>query len=120
MAVALVGAALAGCAGNPTATGPKETTLVGSSPSAAPYVSPGAVGGDQTGDPAQRGPAVAAAPPVSSAAIGSMIGNRIGAGLDDDDKQRAYAAQVQALEQRRHPARRSPGAIPTPAAMARS
>jgi len=27
-----------------------------------------------------------------------MIGNRIGAALDDEDKRRAYAAQVQALE----------------------
>ena len=27
-----------------------------------------------------------------------MIGNRIGAAMDDEDKRRAYAAQVQALE----------------------
>jgi surface antigen len=39
-----------------------------------------------------------AAGAVSSAAIGSMIGNRIGAAMDDEDKRRAYAAQVQALE----------------------
>jgi len=32
------------------------------------------------------------------AAIGGFLGNRIGAALDDDDKRRAYAAQMQALE----------------------
>jgi len=31
-----------------------------------------------------------------AAAIGGLIGNRIGAGMDDEDKQRAYAAQMQA------------------------
>jgi surface antigen len=30
--------------------------------------------------------------------LGGLIGNRIGAGLDDEDKQRAYAAQMDALE----------------------
>ena len=32
------------------------------------------------------------------AAFGGLLGNRIGAALDDEDKRRAYAAQVQALE----------------------
>ena len=32
------------------------------------------------------------------AVAGVLIGNRIGAGMDDDDKRRAYAAQMQALE----------------------
>lgn len=32
------------------------------------------------------------------AAVGGFIGNRIGNALDDDDKRRAYAAQMQALE----------------------
>jgi len=32
------------------------------------------------------------------AAIGGFIGNRIGAALDDEDKRRAYAAQMQALD----------------------
>jgi surface antigen len=32
------------------------------------------------------------------AAVGGFLGNRIGAALDDDDKRRAYAAQMQALE----------------------
>ena len=99
VAAVLVGAALAGCAGSSnTATGPKETTLVGSSPS---YVAPGTAGAP-TVDAApsgtvERGPATPP-PAASSAAVGSMIPSRIGAGLDDDDKQRAYAAQVQALE----------------------
>ena len=35
---------------------------------------------------------------VAGAAIGGMIGNRIGAAMDDEDKRRAYAAQMQALE----------------------
>jgi surface antigen len=30
--------------------------------------------------------------------LGGLIGNRIGAALDDEDKQRAYAAQMDALE----------------------
>jgi surface antigen len=32
------------------------------------------------------------------AALGGFVGNRIGASLDDEDKRRAYAAQMQALE----------------------
>jgi surface antigen len=32
------------------------------------------------------------------ALVGALIGNRIGAALDDEDKRRAYAAQVDALE----------------------
>jgi surface antigen len=35
---------------------------------------------------------------VIGAAIGGFIGNRIGAALDDEDKRRAYAAQMHALE----------------------
>ena len=35
---------------------------------------------------------------MAGAAIGGLIGNRIGAALDDADRQRAYAAQMQALE----------------------
>lgn len=31
-------------------------------------------------------------------AAGGFIGNRIGAALDDEDKRRAYAAQIQALD----------------------
>ena len=46
--------------------------------------------------PIERAPAPPS-PAVANAAIGGMFG-AAGAGLDDDDKQRAYAAQVQALE----------------------
>jgi surface antigen len=35
---------------------------------------------------------------VIGAAVGGFLGNRIGAALDDEDKRRAYAAQLQALE----------------------
>ncbi|MGB6935432.1 MAG: RT0821/Lpp0805 family surface protein, partial [Xanthobacteraceae bacterium] len=35
---------------------------------------------------------------VIGAAVGGLIGNRIGASLDDEDRWRAYAAQMQALE----------------------
>ena len=31
-------------------------------------------------------------------ALGGFLGNRIGASLDDEDKRRAYAAQMQALD----------------------
>ncbi len=43
-------------------------------------------------------PPPAERPPASRAAIAGLIGNRIGAGLDDEDKRRAYDAQLQALE----------------------
>jgi surface antigen len=89
MAVALMGAALLGCAGNPeTGAGPRENTgtLVGALAGAAIGSQIGGGGGER----------VAAA--VAGGLIGGMIGNRIGAGLDDQDKERAYAAQAQALE----------------------
>jgi surface antigen len=88
-ALALIGATLAACAGNPeTGTGPRENTgtLVGS-------IAGAAVGSQFGGGTGER---VAAG--VAGAVIGGMIGNRIGAAMDDEDKQRAYAAQVQALE----------------------
>jgi surface antigen len=89
IAVALAGAAVAACAGNPqTGTGPRENTgtLVGGVT--------GALIGSQIGG--GTGERVAAA--VAGAAIGGLIGNRIGAAMDDEDKQRAYEAQMQALE----------------------
>jgi surface antigen len=89
MTVALMGVAVAACAGNPqTGTGPKENTgtLIGALTGAA-------IGSQFGGGTGER---VGAA--LAGAAIGGLIGNRIGAGLDDEDKQRAYAAQMQALE----------------------
>jgi surface antigen len=35
---------------------------------------------------------------VAGAALGSLLGNRTGAALDDEDRRRAYAAQMWALE----------------------
>jgi len=35
---------------------------------------------------------------LAGAAIGGMIGNRIGASMDEEDKRLAYGAQMQALE----------------------
>src|SRR3984957_19807524 len=35
---------------------------------------------------------------VIGAAVGGLFGNRIGAAMDDEDRRRAYAAQMQALE----------------------
>ncbi len=88
-AVALLTVSLAGCAGNPeTGTGPRENTgtLVGALAGAA-------IGSHIGGGPGER---VAAA--LAGAAIGGLIGNRIGAAMDDEDKQRAYEAQMDALE----------------------
>jgi surface antigen len=82
VAIAVVGLSLAACAGDPeSGRGPKEGTgtLLGA-----------AVAGGGTGN------RVAGA--VIGAALGGIIGNRIGAALDDEDKQRAYAAQLDALE----------------------
>src|SRR4029453_3456085 len=87
IAVALISAAAAGCAGDPaTGTGPRENTgtLVGALAGAA-------IGSQIGGGTGER---VAAA--VGGAMIGGLIGNRLGAALDDEDKRRAYAAQMQA------------------------
>ena len=80
---------VAGCAGNPeTGTGPRENT------GTAVGALTGALVGSQFGG--STGSRIAAG--VAGAAIGGLNGNRIGAALDDDDRQRAYAAQMQALE----------------------
>src|SRR5690606_3165571 len=83
--VAVLGAALAGCAAD---SGPKEAggTLVGAGA--------GALIGNVVGGAA--GNRVAGT--LVGAAVGGMLGNRIGAAMDDEDKRRAYAAQMQALE----------------------
>src|SRR5690606_27244134 len=44
------------------------------------------------------GPGERVAAAVAGGLIGGLIGNQIGAALDDQDKQRAYAAQMQALD----------------------
>jgi surface antigen len=95
VAIALVGVALTGCAGDPAiGTGPRENTgtLLGA-------VAGAAIGSQIGGGAGER---IAAG--IAGAAIGGLIGNRLGAALDDEDRQRAYAAQMDALE------RGSPGA----------
>src|SRR5262249_46289148 len=88
-AAALAMLSLAACSGTPeTGQGPKENTgtLVGGvavGPLRAQF-------GRGTGERVAAG--------RGGAALGGLIGNRIGAGMDDDDKRRAYAAQMQALE----------------------
>ena len=102
----IVGLALAACAsGTPdwmrdrpepgpapavgTGPGPKETagTLAGAGTGA---LVGAAVAGGGTGN------RIAGA--AIGGALGGLIGNRIGAALDDEDKERAYAAQMDALE----------------------
>jgi len=85
MAIALVGTSLAACSAN---SGPKE---VGGT--AAGAVAGGVIGNAIGGSAGNR-----LAGTVIGAAVGGFLGNRIGAALDDEDKRRAYAAQMQALE----------------------
>jgi surface antigen len=88
-AVAVIGLSLAACAGDPDGRGPKEGTgtLLGAGTGA---LLGAAVAGGGTGN-RLAGAAV-------GGLLGGRIGNRIGAALDDEDKQRAYAAQMDALE----------------------
>src|SRR5262247_561453 len=88
-AAALAALSIAACAGTPeTGQGPKENTgtLVGA-------VAGGLIGSQFGGGTGER---IAAG--LAGAALGGFIGNRIGASMDDEDKRRAYAAQMQALE----------------------
>jgi surface antigen len=87
IAVVLIGASVAACAGNPDTPKENTGTLVGGLT--------GALIGSQIGGSTRS--RVAAA--VAGGLIGAMVGNRIGAAMDDEDKQRAYAAQIEALEQ---------------------
>jgi surface antigen len=85
IAIALMAAGVTGCSAD---SGPKEVggTAVGA-------VAGGLVGNAVGGAAGNR-----LAGTVIGAAVGGFLGNRIGAALDDDDKRRAYAAQMQALE----------------------
>jgi surface antigen len=88
-AIALVAAGLAACSATPeTGQGAKENTgtLIGA-------VTGGLIGSQFGGGAGEH---IAAG--LAGAAIGGLIGNRIGASMDDEDRRRAYAAQVQALE----------------------
>jgi len=87
-AIAVIGLMLAGCAGEAEGgRGPKENTgtlLGGLAGAAVGSQFGGGVGGHVAGA-------------IIGAGLGALIGNRIGAAMDDEDKQRAYAAQMQAL-----------------------
>lgn len=83
--VASIGLGVAACSSD---SGPKE---VGGT--AAGALAGGVVGNAIGGSAGSR-----AAGTLVGAALGGFIGNRIGAALDDEDKRRAYAAQIQALE----------------------
>lgn len=85
VAIALAGTCVAACSAD---SGPKE---VGGT--AAGAVAGGLIGNAVGGSAGNR-----LAGTVIGAAIGGFLGNRIGAALDDEDKRRAYAAQMQALE----------------------
>jgi len=90
-AMAAAGLMLAGCAGSPDGMGPgpreNTGTLLGAGTGA---LLGAAVAGGGTGS-RLAGAAV-------GGLLGGLIGNRMGAALDDEDRQRAYAAQMDALD----------------------
>lgn len=81
---------LTACAGDPeSGRGPRENTgtlLGGLTGAAIGSQFGGGVGGHVAGA-------------VVGAGIGALVGNRIGAAMDDEDKRRAYAAQMEALDE---------------------
>ena len=84
-AIAMAGLSATACSAD---SGPKE---IGGT--AAGAVAGGAIGnavGGSVGNPFVG--------TLAGATLGAFLGNRIGAALDDEDKRRAYAAQMQALE----------------------
>ena len=85
--VALMSFALAGCANDPY-SGPKQDagTVFG------------ALTGALIGSSFGGGTSGHIAGAVAGAAVGGVLGNAIGASLDARDRQRAYAAQMQAIE----------------------
>lgn len=89
-AIAVAGLTLAACAGSTDGSGPgpKENTgtLIG------------ALGGAAIGSQFGGGTSGHVAGALIGAGIGALIGNRIGNALDDEDRKRAYAAQMDALE----------------------
>jgi surface antigen len=84
VALSLAGLGLAACSAD---SGPKEVggTVVGAGAGAL-------IGSAFGGSPGTR-----LAGALVGATVGGFLGNRIGAALDDEDKRRAYAAQMQAL-----------------------
>jgi surface antigen len=88
-AIAAFALTLAACAGSPDPYGPGPKENTGTALGALG----GAVIGSQFGG--STGGHVAGA--LIGAGVGGLIGNRIGAAMDDEDKRRAYAAQMEAL-----------------------
>jgi|ERR1700728_1837375 len=85
LAAAFAGLSVAACSAD---SGPKEVGgTVG-----------GAVAGGVIGNAIGGGTGNRLAGTLIGAAVGGFLGNRIGAALDDEDKRRAYVAQMQALE----------------------
>src|SRR5476651_2275045 len=90
-AIAVIGLSLAACAGSPDGMGPgpreNTGTLLGAGSGA---LLGAAVAGGGTGS-RLAGAAV-------GGLFGGLLGNRIGAAMDDEDRQRAYAAEMEALD----------------------
>jgi surface antigen len=84
-AIVLLGAGVAACS-------------VGSGPKEAGGTAGGALAGAVIGNMIGGSAGNRVAGTLLGAAVGGFFGNRIGAALDDEDKRRAYAAQMQALE----------------------
>src|SRR6266849_5556112 len=87
IAAALATAAVAGCANDPYS--PKQD-----SGAVAGAIAGGALGAVLGG----RGTGSRVAGAVIGAAAGGLLGSAIGASLDEQDRQEAYAAEMQALE----------------------
>jgi surface antigen len=83
---ALVAAAVAGCANDPHSPKQDSGVVTGAASGGAP----GTVGG--------RGTASRVAGAATGPAAGGLAGSAIGTSLDEKDRQRAYAAEMQALE----------------------
>ena len=86
-AAALISIAIAGCANDPY-SGPKQDA----------GTAIGAVTGALIGSSFGGGTSGHVAGAVAGAAVGGVLGNAIGASLDARDRQRAYAAQMQAIQ----------------------
>ena len=87
MPAALLSLALGGCSNDPN-SGPKQDT----------GTVLGAISGTLIGSSFGGGTSGHVAGAVAGAAVGGVLGNAIGASLDARDRQRAYAAQMQAIE----------------------
>jgi len=87
IAALCTGLALAGCAGDPYG-GPKQNT----------GTAIGAITGGLIGSSLGTSTGGRIAGAFAGATVGGILGNAIGASLDEQDRQRAYAAQMQALQ----------------------